>query len=104
MDGYDRLTPQMAAHSDLAIFRRFSILNYRMLLYMQSELVEKEACLIAAIRDDQMSSDGERIQFAFDFHAMRNTKDENKDAGAERQKKIMAEVRPLLRDYSTCHT
>src|SRR5690242_3180732 len=102
MEGYDRLTPQMAKYSDLAIFRKFSILNYRMLLYMQAQLVEKEALLISAIKDDQQSEDNERNRFAFDFRAMLNTQDDSD--GAKRQRSIMGETFPILTKYSMCYT
>ncbi len=99
MEGYDRLTPQMAEHSELSIFRKFSILNYRMLLYMQSQLGADELRLINAIKADQASGHVERTQFVYDFQAMLNPQD-NDSEGVKVQRKIMDETFPVLKNYS----
>ena len=63
-EGFDRLTSHMAKHPELAIFRRFSILNDRMLLYLQAELTLQEGRLLLAINSDQSFEDAERRQFS----------------------------------------
>ena len=101
MEGYDRLTPLMAVYPGIAIFRKFSILNYRMLMYLEAQLVEREGRLISAIKDDRNSKDRERMGFAFDFRAMQHPREDIE--GAKRQGIIMDETGPILDRYSMSH-
>ena len=98
MEGYDHLSSHMAKYPDLAIFRKFSILNNRVLLYLQAELTRQEHRLILAIKDD--SGEEGRRQFACNFDAMFNAQDGTRDAGV--QKHIMDEIRSLVKEYSRC--
>jgi hypothetical protein len=43
--GHAKVATLMSHHSDLAIFRRFSKLNFQNLLYLQAELTHLEANL-----------------------------------------------------------
>jgi len=98
MEGYDSLAVMMGKYPELCIFRRFSTLNYRNLLLMQAELMEKEDVLLSAIQDDQASIDPERRSFAVDFRAML----ENTTEGGRKQREIALGMRPLLKEYSKC--
>ncbi|KIW87551.1 uncharacterized protein Z519_11875 [Cladophialophora bantiana CBS 173.52] len=99
MEGYDHMCSDMVKYPELAIFRKFKILNYRTLLFLQAELTHKEDRLLAAIRADRNSGDPERRQFAFSFEAMLRSKSDIE--GARAQRKLMREICRLAKDYST---
>jgi hypothetical protein len=63
MAGYSRLAALMGNHHDLAIFRQFSVLNAKNLLYMQGELTHLEAELKMIALENQNSSDPEKMAF-----------------------------------------
>ncbi|EXJ74700.1 uncharacterized protein A1O5_01394 [Cladophialophora psammophila CBS 110553] len=90
MQGYDYLCSDMVKYPELAIFRKFKILNYRALLFLQAELTHKEGRLLAAIRADRNSGDPERSQFAFNFEAMLQSRSDIE--GARVQRKLMREI------------
>jgi hypothetical protein len=102
MEGYDRLCARMAEHPELAIFRKFSVVNYRMLLYLQAQLATHEGRLISAIEEDRVSNDPGRQQYAFNFHALLNADRENESVSVQR--KLMEEMLPLVATYSRSST
>ena len=97
MDGYNRLAAVIGTNHELAIFRRFSTLNAKSLLYMQGELTHLEADLRAIACEDKQSQDPERAEFEFSIHTMRGPH-ECEDRG-EQWRKVL-EIRQKLKDYS----
>jgi hypothetical protein len=99
MEGYDRIAPLMAEYRDVAMFRKFSILNNRMLCYTQAQLIEKENRLIHAIKADLNSGDEARMKYAFNFRAIGRSLGQGE--GTSTQRELMDAIRPLLSFYST---
>ena len=65
--GYPRLSERMGVRTETMIFRKFSALNSRMLLYMQAELALLEKRLHAAERRDNVDPVGWRSKYATNF-------------------------------------
>jgi hypothetical protein len=63
MAGYSRLAALMRNRHDLAIFRQFSDLNAKNLLYMQGELVRLEVELEMIATENKNSKDTEKNDF-----------------------------------------
>jgi hypothetical protein len=97
MDGYNRLAAVIGANHELAIFRRFSTLNAKNLLFMQGELIHLEAELKAIAREDKGSGDSEKAEFEFCIHTLRGPH-ECEDGDAQWRK--ILEIRQKLREYS----
>jgi hypothetical protein len=101
MDGYNRLAAVIGTDRDLAIFRRFLILNSKNLLYMQGELALLEAELRAIANEDKESKDPEIAEFEFCIQTLKGPhvcKD-----GGQQWRKIL-EIRQKLKEYSMSHT
>jgi hypothetical protein len=75
---------------EVAIFRRFSVLNARNLLYFQAELVELEKALESKL--DQCNADNSPDR---SLDGMKNAKDVEKTLW-----QIFEEIRAKLKDYS----
>jgi hypothetical protein len=101
MDGYNRLAAVIGTDRDLAIFRRFSILNSKNLLYMQGELTLLEAELRAIGNEDKESKDPEKAEFEFCIQTLKGPHT-CKD-GDQQWRKIL-EIRQKLKEYSMSHT
>ena len=100
MDGYNRLAAVIGTDRDLAIFRRFSILNSKNLLYMQGELTLLEAELRAIGKEDKESKDREKAEFEFCIQTLKGPhacEDDN-----QQWRKIL-EIRQKLKEYSMSH-
>jgi hypothetical protein len=65
--GYPRLAERMGVQTEMMIFRKFSALNSRMLLYMQAELALLEKRLQTAERRDNVDPIGRRSKYATNF-------------------------------------
>jgi hypothetical protein len=101
MDGYNRLAAVIGTDRDLAIFRRFSILNSKNLLYMQGELTLLEAELRAIANEDKESEDSEKAKFEFCIQTLKGPhacEDDN-----QQWRKIL-EIRQKLKEYSRSQT
>ncbi|KAH0844386.1 hypothetical protein AYO21_00854 [Fonsecaea monophora] len=98
MNGYDAMCSDMATNPEAVIFRKFTILNYRALLFLQSELNQKEGRLVSLIKHDQNSLDPERRQFSYSFDAMLRSNGETE--GSTLQRELMREICHLLPNYS----
>lgn len=98
MAGYSRLANLMGKHHDLAIFRQFSELNVKNLLYMQGELVRLEAELEMIALENKTSRDREKIGFESSISTMIGP--HNSEDGHEHWAKIL-EIREKLKDYSS---
>ncbi|OAL33274.1 hypothetical protein AYO20_07436 [Fonsecaea nubica] len=98
MNGYDAMCSDMATNPEAVIFRKFTILNYRALLFLQAELNQKESRLVSLIKHDQNSLDPERRQFSYSFDAMLRSNGETE--GSTLQRELMREICRLLQNYS----
>lgn len=100
MDGYNRLAAVIGTDRDLAIFRRFSILNSKNLLYMQGELTLLEAELRAIGNEDKESKDPRKAEFEFCIRALKGP--HACEDGDQQWRKIL-EIRQKLKEYSMSH-
>jgi hypothetical protein len=57
----------MGVKPETLIFRKYVVLNARMLLYMQAELLELELALQKQEEQDLNDADGKRSRYASDF-------------------------------------
>jgi len=64
-DGYDRLAALIGQHRGVAIFRRFSNLGAKDLLYRQAELVHLEAQLQKVVCEDRTSKDPDKEAYQY---------------------------------------
>ena len=63
----------MGRTPEFAIFRKFQSLNMLNLLRLQAEIQKLEEDLADIQEEDETSGDGERMQFAGDFLALRES-------------------------------
>lgn len=73
IEGYPRLGSLMGTNPALAIFRRYSALNARTLLYMQAELNKLESDLHGTALED--SCDPEKAAFSREWWKLAGAKD-----------------------------
>ena len=96
VSGYPRLANHMGASPEIAIFRRFDVLNAKNLLYLQAELVHLEKELSEIEKRDSQSSEGMKSQYARDwFWLSRSENDGNDD-----QWQTVLAIRKKLIEYS----
>jgi hypothetical protein len=98
MTGYDQLAALMGKHHDMAIFRRFSVLNSKNLLYMQGELVHLEAELEMIALENKVAQDPQKPHFDVSISMLMGPH-ASKD-GHEQWAKIL-EIREKLKEYSS---
>ena len=94
VEGYPRLACHMAQYSENAIFRRFSSLGTRNLLYLQAELVHLEQKLCRLEAADSASSEGRRATYSKDWYWLNDSPEEN-----DEQLKIALSIRSKLKEY-----
>jgi hypothetical protein len=91
--GYPRLAGHMGIYPERAVFRRFGALNYRNLLYLQSELAYIERKLI---KQEQIDSEvPEKKRYALDWYWLSLSQD-----GDTRQLDLVNKMRMTLKEYS----
>jgi hypothetical protein len=95
--GYPRLSERMGAHNESMIFRKFSALNSRVLLYLQADLVQLENQLHAIERRDNKDNHGWRSKYATDFHWLQKSRED----GCDHQLALIREIQGKLQTYST---
>jgi hypothetical protein len=93
--GYPSVAAHLASSSELAVFRKFSNLNMRNLLYMQTELIMLEAEL--AELDQEDAADTNRAVTLQSWEAILRGSSE-KDV---MRKEVALTMRTKLREYST---
>jgi hypothetical protein len=98
MAGYSRLAALMRNRHNLAIFRQFSDLNAKNLLYMQGELVRLEVELEMMATENKNSRDPEMIDFEKLITTMIGP--HRAEDGQKHWAKIL-EIREKLKDYSS---
>lgn len=96
---YPKLAGRMSHFPPQAMFRRFGALNFRNLLYLQSDLCKIEKELIDLEREDKESQKGEKSQYSRD-HGLLHSATVARD-GDTKQKELVLRMRSILRDYST---
>lgn len=96
--GYHRLASAMGLLPDLAIFRRFSTLNVKNILYLQAELVYLEDQLEIAAQEDSLSGNTRRRNYDRDWFAL--SRADSFPDGSGRQWKIFSRIRDVLQQYS----
>ncbi|PMD64632.1 uncharacterized protein K444DRAFT_625298 [Hyaloscypha bicolor E] len=94
VEGYPRLACHMAQYSENAVFRRFSSLGTRNLLYLQAELVHLEQKLCRLEAADSASSEGRRATYSKDWYWLNDSPEEN-----DEQLKIVLSIRSKLKEY-----
>jgi hypothetical protein len=97
MEGYPQLASLMGTYPILSIYRRFSVLNARNLLYLQAELVDLEQQLKDYTLEDIQSGDRERKLHARNWYFLSRVP----DGGAScAQWYTMLAIRGKLKEYS----
>ncbi|KAI4164254.1 MAG: hypothetical protein LQ342_002219 [Letrouitia transgressa] len=97
MANYSTLSNIIATHGDAAIFRRFTPLNVKNLLYMQAELIHLDAELRIIETEDRNSGDVEKTSFSSSFYDLK----ESAGTGNGLQWRKYLEVREKLRAYNS---
>ena len=97
MAGYDKLAAMIGAQRSLAIFRRFSTLNVKSLLYMQAELMHLEGELADIVKEDMTSGEADREPFTWSVWHLKESI--NRPGRSEQWQKAL-DIRAKLKDYS----
>ena len=95
--GYPKLAARMGMRPETAIFRKFSTLNARNLLYMQAELAGLECRLDQVTKQDSLSEKGDKRSYAKDFEYLHSS---HRDGDRE-QLNLVLLIRTRLKEYST---
>ena len=98
MAGYSKLAALIGKYNDLAIFRRFSMLNAQSILYMQGELIHLEAELKMIALENRTSAEPEKVDFEYSITTLIGP--HKSEDGHEHWTKIL-EVREKLKEYSS---
>ncbi|KAF2475391.1 uncharacterized protein BDR25DRAFT_340161 [Lindgomyces ingoldianus] len=93
--GYPKLAGQMGIMPEAAMFRTFSALNARNLLYLQAELISLEKQLLDSESND--SQDEKRSRYALDWFWLSQSK---QNEGNESQLQLILEMRKKLKEYN----
>ena len=95
-EGYPKLAALQGTYPQLGIYRRFSTLNARNLLYLQAELVILEANLNQFTKKDCVSEDQNARLHNKNWYRL----NERKDGVVNSQYHTMLCVREKLKEYS----
>jgi len=96
MEGYAKIANLMGHHQELAIFRRFSVLNFQNLLYLQAKLTYLEGDLRKLAQCD--AAEPSRRFYSKEWWSLARAGGN----GTERaQWKKVLQIRKTLREYST---
>lgn len=94
--GYPKLASLQGTYPQLGIYRRFSILNARNLLYLQAELVELETELDECTKEDSKSGDPSKRLNNTNWYYLSRRKEGLPDS----QWRTMLRLREKLDEYS----
>lgn len=94
--GYPKLGGRMGLVPEMAIFRRFGMLNAQMLLYMQSDLIHLENELRELELEDSRSNQPYKSKYSRDCFFLHNPT----TPGDDRQLRLVMEIKPKLKEYS----
>jgi hypothetical protein len=98
--GYPRIAARMALNPSTASFRRFSALQARNLLYMQSELCSLERKLRAQEAIDSASENPDKKKYATNAGFLRLGMLDEED-GLSKQLELLGKIQRKLKEYST---
>lgn len=99
-DGYPGLAQLMGHDESLGLFKKFSALNSRNLLYMQAELLDLEIKLETYTQaDNEMPRTDQRAHYARSASQLRRSLCSTEESD-RRQWQLMLEVRRKLEEYS----
>jgi len=98
LQGYPKLARFIGEQPGFAIFRRFSELNARNLLYLQAELLDIEEELYETEIDDQRDQDLRQLQFS--MRGIHNGRAAPEGSKARSRWKLYEDQRKLLKEYS----
>ncbi|KAH8651868.1 hypothetical protein BGZ60DRAFT_569053 [Tricladium varicosporioides] len=96
IEGYPKLACHMGTYPECAIYRRFSSLNSRNLLYLQSELTHLEHKLHRLEAADLGSAEGNRSNYSKDWYWLNNSTFE----GNSEQLETVHAIRSKLKEYN----
>lgn len=100
MKGYAKLGFLMGNFPEVAIYRRFSELSARNLLYMQAELRCLEVNLHKLAEEDDNSLHEDRKVYSLDWFALKDSIEDSSEEGNDgRQWQTMLEIREKLEIY-----
>ncbi len=100
VQGYPRLAGRMGLIPETAIFRRFSALNIRNLLYLQAELMNLEMELQKQELEDKASGHEFKQNFSRDWYKVTSP-----DPASEHyQWSLILNIREKLKQYSKWHS
>jgi hypothetical protein len=97
MEGYPQLASLMGTYPVLSIYRRFSVLNSRNLLYLQAELVELEKNLEEYTLEDIQSEDVQKRRHARNWYYLGRVPEGSASCA---QWHTMLAIREKLKEYS----
>ena len=98
MEGYPHLAELQGTYAPLSIYRRFSILNARNLLYLQAELVNLEKKLeVYTVQDIESGEEGKK-RYARNWYFLSRKIDGSPNCA---QWHTMLAIREKLKEYST---
>jgi hypothetical protein len=95
--GYPKLAGQMALLPEAALFRTFSALNTRNLLYRQAELIHLENKLLECEKKDSLHQ--KRCDYAVDWFWLQHSQYDVQDG---EQYRLVQEIQGKLKEYSKC--
>ena len=98
MDGYDKVADLMGDHHEACIFRRFSTLGAKNILYLQAELVNLEAELRRIATDDRNSGDPEKEPFPYSLWHLKDSLRSPGTSNTTQWLKVL-EIRQKLKEY-----
>ena len=96
MADYNKLASVVGSHQELTIFRKFSTLNAKSLLYMQSELLHLQSELEGIELENKYSDDTEKSAFLTSLFDLKASDGTSKDL----QWRKVLEIRGKLKTYS----
>ncbi|PWY75031.1 hypothetical protein BO70DRAFT_431023 [Aspergillus heteromorphus CBS 117.55] len=96
LQGYDKLAALMTVDPGSSIFRRFSKLNAKNLLYLQAELAYVQADLDDIIEEDMVSGSEEKANYPFSVWSLKGSPEEQPAQWVK-----VLEARRLLNEYKT---
>ncbi|CZR68131.1 uncharacterized protein PAC_18030 [Phialocephala subalpina] len=99
MEGYPKLAALMGKYPILSIYRRFSVLNSRNLLYLQAELIALEDKLKEYTLEDIQSADEKILRHARNWQFLGHAPVGNPSCA---QWHTMLAIRDKLKEYNEC--
>ena len=99
VQGYPKAAGYIERVPEAGIFRTFTALNARCLLYRQAELARYENELQEFEDIDRRSNDADRTSYSVNWNYLKNS-EKCADPEARRQWYLLEEMFPKLHDYS----